>query len=278
MLKNMFKKNNPFGTETNDFSEKARVKNLILGKTLALFGATLAFTFGFAFAILWIPAVQQGFTFILNRLVSSRAIGIGLLIVFIIVNIVGYWMVISRSLRIPMWVMIFFYGAIVFFDSISAALLILFVDADSGAKGLLIIIGVPFGVMGIMGFLAYKNIINFNKLTPLLIVLGISLIISSIIGFFLSNNNMLYTFVTALGTLFYTLYIGFILYQIKTEDDYLNRMPKVEWNEDQTSNYSETKIGKEMINRAVLAYSLLLFVAFIRLMYYVARIMGSFRK
>lgn len=261
----------------SEFSSPAKtaIENKILSKSLMWFGGAITFVLVFAFLFLKVSVIR--FELSLFFLSIFGRLGIAGSIIFAIIAFVLHYFcysTISRgSTKINFGLLFLMFAFIVFMDMWLVVFSFIYVNAAQGLEGVLIMVAIPMFATLVLGVVGYTGFINFNNLRGVMLFLFVALIISSIVGFFIMNS-FLNTLISAIALAFYFLYMGYIFYTIKHQEEYLGGIPTDYWPRAKDWDSDEKKVVNAVINRAALAYGMLLFMAFVRIIYYLARIMG----
>lgn len=160
--------------------------------------------------------------------------------------------------KISIWIPITLYAVFAIYEGIFISSL-LYISGSLNVSRLLLFMLIPAGVFGLMGIVAYFDLVDFSKTIPFLIFGSLILLILGITLIFV-NSGVLEKVYLFLSALIFIVWIGFDIQMIKrTEEKFLG------------INQFDDKEMKKTLNRLSLIFGISLFIDFIRLLWVVIR-------
>lgn len=194
-------------------------KRSLVGGSLIWVAIGLMFTFMFAY-------LEYKYQF-LYRVASNNMVALSITAFIAVAFLfIGSWLV----YRMPWWMVLIYYAVFVVYEGIFVGYILIYSAVVLDKTEFVLLLALPLATTLLMGILGYFNIINFGRLYPLLIGLFIGVLIFSVVSWFVTSSKF-FVIYGAIGYAFYSLMIGFKIWQIKRQQDMLITENGLPWRE-----------------------------------------------
>ncbi|MGL5204924.1 MAG: MAG0110 family membrane protein [Metamycoplasmataceae bacterium] len=232
-------------------AEKASTKNLLISYSLMWMGVGVALIFLMTYLVMAVPQIGD-----FVRSISNSSMGWSILL---IINI-GLILTISflmNKLSTPILVLL--YLAFVFVEGLFVSSTLYYsgfgIQAE-GLKNVFLLFLIPSTIFVIMGLLGYFQIFDFSKIGPFLFFATIGLLIFSLFLFFFGGDSAQKWYSIA-GIIIFSLWIGFDIWWIQRTSEQIDFSGGME---------------KAQLVRIGLLFGIRLFIDFINILLFVARL------
>lgn len=229
--------------------DKTDIKSTLLSRSLLWMGLGLAIIV----LVAWISSTNNVFL----ELAIKFSVGTNWIIMWILntLLIFGLFFTLNNK-NTPLIVPIILYSIFALFEGFFVTTILVFTGTNEIMKDLLLFMLIPSFSFGLMGVLAYFNVIDFSKLIPFALISTIALFIMGILLFFLSSS-FLENMYLILAAIVFNIWIGFDIQMIARTQEINPYMDKKE------------------LNRLSFLFGIKLFIDFVNLLIIVIRFFGG---
>ncbi len=243
-------KNNNFPKVFQKSAEKSSTKNRLISYSLMWMGLGVAIIFLMTYLVMSIPAINS----IVIRIATSA--GWSILLVINIGLILGMSFFVQK-LKLP--VLILMYITFILIQSLFISSTLFYYGFGSSADGLknvFLLFLAPSGIFVVMGLFGYFKVFDFSKLGPFLIFATIGLLIFSIFLMFFGGERA-EKWYSIIGVVIFSVWIGFDIWWIQRTSDQIE---------------SSGGMGNEEMIRLGLIFGIRLFIDFVNVLMFMARL------
>jgi len=238
-----------FSNFFNKSIEKSTTKNKLLSFSLMWMGIGVATIFLMTYLVISVPVVSN----LILKLSSSLGWSFLLVINFALIIGLSFF---SRKLNFSSLIIV--YIVFIFIEGlfVSSTLFRFGFNTNSGMNNIFLLFLIPSVIFILMGILGYFQIFDFSKILPFLFFATIGLIIFSVVLIFIGGNIM-EKWYSLFGVVIFSLWIGFDIWWIQRKSEYIESMGGISKNE---------------MSRLGLLSGLNLFIDFVQVLIFVARL------
>lgn len=231
---------------------KSSTKNKLISFSLMWMGVGVAIIFLMTYLVITTPSINR----IINDIVSTR-FGGPMLVILNLALILGISFF-SQRLNLPSLILLYivfimvqgiFVSTTIYWSGFSAEV--------SNSKNIFLIFLIPSLIFVVMGLLGYFQVFDFSKLGPFLIFATIGLMIFSLFVVFFGGESS-QKWYSLFGVVLFSLWIGFDVWWIQRTSDQIE---------------SSGGMDKQGIIKLGLVFGLRLFIDFVNVLMFLARLM-----
>ncbi|MGL6125281.1 MAG: Bax inhibitor-1/YccA family protein [Metamycoplasmataceae bacterium] len=232
--------------------ERSSTKNRLISYSLMWMGLGVAIIFLMTYLVISVPQIGE----LVSRIANSSS-GWTILLVVNMVLIIS----LSFSMhKMNIASLVLLYIAFVFVEGFFVSTTLYYSGFDTqveGFKNVFLLFLIPSAIFILMGMLGYFQVFDFSKIAPFLIFATIGLMIFSVFLIFFGGEST-QKWYSLLGIIIFSLWIGFDIWWIQRTSDQIEAAGGIE-------NDQLVRIG--------LMFGLRLFIDFVNILMYVARLL-----